>query len=334
MERKSFALELKGQEGTFRARIATLGVVDKGGDVTLPGAFKAGQEVIVSSYDHASALKGSLPVGKGVIGADATKAWIDGQFFLDTTEGLNTYRTVKALGSLAEWSHGYIVISASTKAQDLRAYPGARRVIKKLDVVEVSPVLKGAGIRTGTESIKTTPTSDLSRSQMAELLAIKAKLDQAELARIGNEVELGMLKTKCEQTLERIEGVLAIDYAEVASHVDPALVGLAAQAIETASADLKISPPRVRWFTPESPMHWVYRKKYGVADWVSFKNARDILGATWPIRNDEIWIRADLTPGDLVETAAHETRHIAQGLSPDEGDAKEYGRAMRSRLGY
>jgi hypothetical protein len=156
MQRKALAaVEFKqgGPEGAFKARIATLNVVDKEGDVTLPGAFPVGKEVIVSAYMHTS-WGGALPVGKGVIAADDEAAWIDGQFFTDTTNGLDTYKTVKALGKAQEWSYGYDVLDSSVNAKDLEAYVGAKRILKSMDVFEASPVLVGAGVNTATESIK------------------------------------------------------------------------------------------------------------------------------------------------------------------------------------
>lgn len=337
MERKVFsAVELKaGQTGAFRAIVATLNTVDRDGDVTLPGAFRTGQEAIISAFDHASVQQGKLPVGKGVIGADQTKAWVEGRFFLDTAGGLDAYKTVKALGSMAQWSHGYIVVaSRAPTPEDRKRWPKARRILVKLDVVEVSPVVVAAGVGTGTAYVKGShePTSDLSPSAMAELVDIKARLDQAELAQIREEAENRTLPTKCEETLPSVED-LAVAYAEVApSHVDPVLADLAAQVIETASANLGISPPRIRWFYQEGPQEWLYIKRWGVADWVRFKNARaDLIGATWPLRKDQIWVRADLAPDVLVTTVAHESAHLAQGTKGtkfDEGEADAFGRSM------
>lgn len=148
MDRKSLSVELKADApGTFKAVFATFNVVDKDGDVTIPGAFKAGQEVRIAQWGH---NWGAPPVGKGVINADQERAWVDGAFFLDTTAGKDTYTTVKALGGLQEWSYGFDVIGhefGKFGNQDVR-------YLKAMDVHEVSPVMLGAGIGTGTESIK------------------------------------------------------------------------------------------------------------------------------------------------------------------------------------
>lgn len=161
---KSFrVMEMKADEpGSFRATIATFNVVDKDGDVTEPGAFKVGQKVKIAAWGHAW---GDLPVGRGVIGADDEKAWVDGQFFLETEHGKQTYLTVKELDDLQEWSYGYYVEEYSFGKFDEQHV----RFLKLLDVVEASPVMVGAGEGTGTDRIKGTqvPLSDHSASVLA-----------------------------------------------------------------------------------------------------------------------------------------------------------------------
>ena len=142
-----FKLDAGGEAGTFRATIATLNVVDHDNDVTVPGAFKTGQAVRIARWGH---NWGDLPIGKGVIGADDKRAYVDGKLFLDTTHGKDAYTTIKELGELAEWSYGYDVVDS-----ELGQWEGKDvRFLKALDVFECSPVMLGAGIGTGTDSIK------------------------------------------------------------------------------------------------------------------------------------------------------------------------------------
>lgn len=173
-------IELKLDEaGTFRATIATLNVIDKDGDVTLPGAFRVGQEVRIAQWGH---NWGALPVGKGVVGADDRKAWVDGEFFLDTPHGMATYTTVKRLGGLQEWSYGYYPAKYS-----FGEFEGQQvRFLEDLDSIEASPVMLGAGEGTGTDMIKgldgglTLP--DHADRVLATLGAFKARVDSlAEL---------------------------------------------------------------------------------------------------------------------------------------------------------
>lgn len=147
-ERKALTLELKAEaEGEFRAVFSTLNVIDKDGDITRPGAFEPGAPVRIAQWGH---NWGALPVGKGAIGADSTKAWVDGSFFLDTQAGMDTYKTVKALADLQEWSYGFEVTKSSNGNEGGKPV----RILEAVKVFEVSPVMLGAGIGTHTEGIK------------------------------------------------------------------------------------------------------------------------------------------------------------------------------------
>lgn len=142
MQRKSMGpAEIKSEsEGRVTAVFATLGVKDKDGDVTRPGAFKSGQDVVISAYGHKS-WEGALPVGKGVIREVGNQAVCEMQFFMNTTAGRDTFEAVKALGSLQQFSYGYNV-----EASELGDHEGKSvRFLDSLDVYEVSPVLVGAG---------------------------------------------------------------------------------------------------------------------------------------------------------------------------------------------
>ena len=132
-------------QGVIHAVFATLNVKDHDGDVTIPGAFEQGAEVVVSSYNHTS-WQGALPVGKGRIEANDNEAILKAQFFMDTQHGRDTFTTVKELGPLGEWSYGYDVLD-----QEPGQHKGEKaNILKKLRVKEVSPVLIGAGINTQT----------------------------------------------------------------------------------------------------------------------------------------------------------------------------------------
>jgi hypothetical protein len=156
MEQKAFSgFEWKTfQEGTFRATIATFNTVDLDGDVTFPGAFPIGKQIVVGAYNHSSMPPtNALPTGKAIIGADDQRAWIDGQFFMDTPQGKAMYDTVKNLGTTAEWS--YFFLEPKIAARDLlKSYPTARRGLIRVNPIEASTVVKGAGVGTGTDYIK------------------------------------------------------------------------------------------------------------------------------------------------------------------------------------
>src|ERR1700754_1646394 len=85
-------------KGLVSAVFSTFDVIDSDMDVTPPGAFDDGAEWIISAYGHKS-WNGVLPVGKGVVHSTDTEAVLEGQFFMDTEGGVETFKVVKALGS-------------------------------------------------------------------------------------------------------------------------------------------------------------------------------------------------------------------------------------------
>lgn len=147
-----FEFKQDGEPGEFIAKFAKLNVIDLDGDVTVPGAFHQGQEVIIEPWNHSW----DLPAGKGVIQSDEEWAWVDGKFILETQVGKENYLTVKELGPLAEWSYTFNVLEA-----DPGNFQGERvQFLKDLDTIGVSPVTRGAGIETHTVSIKNKSESD------------------------------------------------------------------------------------------------------------------------------------------------------------------------------
>jgi hypothetical protein len=156
--RKAFTpIEFKLSEtGEVSLAFSRFNVIDSDGDVTFPGSMPAGKAVPMSAYGHTS-WDGAPPTGKGVISEKDDLGIFGGSYFMETDQGRNAYHTTKAMADLQEWSYGYNVIDGGPGT-----FEGKRvRELRKLDVFEVSPVLKGAGVGTGTLAIKSgAPASD------------------------------------------------------------------------------------------------------------------------------------------------------------------------------
>jgi len=142
------------ETGTFRAIFSTLNVEDQQGDITLPGAFGE-QKVLISQYNHGSWERGvaALPIGVGRIYEQGEEAIIEGEFDMDDPAAVSTYKKMKYIhskGRVQEFSYALPEIDYEFREQN-----GHRvRVLKKIRVPEVSPVLMGAGIRTRLLDIK------------------------------------------------------------------------------------------------------------------------------------------------------------------------------------
>lgn len=189
--------ELKAdQPGKFRATFATFNAIDKDNDVTLPGAFQSGQAVRIAAWGH---NWGDLVVGKGVIDQDDSKAWVDGEFFLTTIKGKEHYETVKALGDLQEWSYGFEI-----KDQSFGEFEGRDvRFLRALDVFEVSPVMIGAGVGTGTDDIKAAPALTAAERKTLESARARAVAYIANIdAVLGTTEDNGSAKAEGDETVK------------------------------------------------------------------------------------------------------------------------------------
>jgi uncharacterized membrane protein len=181
-------------EGSFAAVFSQFNVIDHDGDVTLPGSFQKGAKVPLQGMGH----NWDIPtIGYGVINADSEKAWIEGEFNLKMASAREHYESIKfshEKGLNQEYSYAFDVTKKG-RSEDLAAWPGAKRILAGLDVKEVSPVLLGAGIGTGTLDIKgkklslpnwlialkSSPLSDEDkRAKIQEAITTQAKISSLE----------------------------------------------------------------------------------------------------------------------------------------------------------
>jgi hypothetical protein len=141
--------------GRYRATIARLDLgPDKEGDVYAgPTSFPVGKQVVVSTWMHGSWEAGSWPTGVAKIYANASHVTATGQLFRNTFAGEQAYQTLHALhasGKGSEFSFGYDVLKQSFD----KLPEGAKRRLDSIDILEVSPVLVGAGNATALEDLK------------------------------------------------------------------------------------------------------------------------------------------------------------------------------------
>jgi HK97 family phage major capsid protein/HK97 family phage prohead protease len=180
-ETKSFAapITLKAAGRAFEAIVST-SAIDRDNDVVLPSAFRSGQKVpliVGHSWER-------LPVGSGVISTTSRDVRMTGEFF-DTAAGIEAYQTAKQLAELTEFSIGFIAQDSDYETRDGRRV----RVVKSVELLEVSMVLKGAAIGTGLLDIKSAPTSE--RWSMVDQVRAEYEDDMSvhNLSRRGYDVQ-------------------------------------------------------------------------------------------------------------------------------------------------
>ncbi|SCW61697.1 phage prohead protease, HK97 family [Sphingobium faniae] len=157
---KAMTIEKMDETGTGLARIAQLAAVDSDGDTYAPGAFSwkegGGQWVqMIPAHDRRA-----MPFGKAWLYEKDGWAVADLNLNLDTQAGKDWHAALKfdlAKGRpVQEWSYGFNILDAGFEQRE-----GSRvRVLKRLDVDEISPVLRGAGVGTGTLAIKSAQLKD------------------------------------------------------------------------------------------------------------------------------------------------------------------------------
>jgi len=208
LETKNLNIESMNEEGRGLARLALLSAVDSDGDTYVPGAFgwkEHGEQwaPMLPAHD-----RHALPLGKVRVFEKDGAAYADLHLNLDTVAGREWHSHLKfdlKTGKPAqEWSYGYGVVDAESEQRG-----GDRvRVLKQVDVHEVSPVVRGAGFGTATVSMKSHGNfaeqidaviaelddivaraggiatlragqgRDMSKARLEQLAAVKAKLDE------------------------------------------------------------------------------------------------------------------------------------------------------------
>lgn len=214
MERKKFKADniTIDDKGHINFRFAKLGVVDKDGDMIFPGSIQSGKKVLLSAWNHTSWNAG-LSIGKGTISEIAGYLVFDGDFNLKTEIGREHYETVKFNEDLQEYSFGY-----DAKTWDYSQDDSGKRIrnLKELDVFEASPVLLGAGIETGTNSIKATKEESESKTYFdhAEMILESVKDFVERSQSIANLREEKGKEPVSEKNIEHLEQVRkALDQA-------------------------------------------------------------------------------------------------------------------------
>lgn len=173
---KQLTIEKMDAAGTGLARIAQLSAVDSDGDTYQRGAFswkdKAEQWApMLPAHDRRA-----MPLGKVRVYEDGDYAFAELSLNLATQAGRDWHETLKfdlATGNpVQEWSYGYEIVDGDYQVRgDQRV-----QVIKRVDVHEVSPVVRGAGVGTATLSIK---SAELKHAHFAPLIGSLAELASA-----------------------------------------------------------------------------------------------------------------------------------------------------------
>lgn len=170
-ETKTILVEKMDEAGHGLARLADMRAIDHDGDTYTLGAFswkEGGEQWVPLLPAH---NRGAMSFGKARVYEENGVAFAELHLNLNTAAGKDWHSTLKfdlATGRPAqEWSYGFAVVDAVNEQRGAETV----RNLKRVDVHEVSPVIRGAGVGTGTLSMK-------SRGSFAEQIdAVIAEID-------------------------------------------------------------------------------------------------------------------------------------------------------------
>lgn len=157
---KSFQLDLKTlteeklAKGLISVVFATMGVWDKDGDLATPGFYGEQDIALLPTHDWSH-----VPIGKGRTREEGTQAIADIQMNLDIQAAKDWLSAIKfdlKVGKpIQEYSYGFKVLEGGARQGEALGRTG--RILQPREdgtpgskIWEVSPVLVGAGERTGT----------------------------------------------------------------------------------------------------------------------------------------------------------------------------------------
>ncbi|MFQ5775853.1 MAG: helix-turn-helix domain-containing protein [Kiloniellaceae bacterium] len=201
------------EAGRGLARIATLSAIDSDGDTYAPGAFGEQHAKLLAAHNWQS-----VPLGKARVFEQGDEALAELRFNLDSEHAREWHAALKfdldaeRSGGpiLQEWSYGFRIVDA---AQETRGEERVR-VLKRLVVHEVSPVVVGAGVATTTLALKGRPFRDQLEVILAaaEDLAGRAGDIAALRAAEGRGLPAGRI-AKLRDLKSAIEAILAAEEA-------------------------------------------------------------------------------------------------------------------------
>jgi len=153
--------------GVVEAFTNTMGRPDADGDIILPSAFDssiaADMPTVLLGHDPAKVV-GKVIDANAINFGDEAKLYTKIQFNLDTQLGRETFSNV-AGGFIKEWSVGFNIPAGGVEYEEQEG--NTYRVIKDLDWVEVSSVIRGASPETATISAKAEPITEVTEQPSA-----------------------------------------------------------------------------------------------------------------------------------------------------------------------
>lgn len=326
MQHKAFSPNVKAMtgDGTVSVVMATLNEIDSDGDVTEPGFFGRQTAQIVPTHDWAH-----VPLGKAHIREVGNEAIAELQFNLDVPAAADWYKAIRYdfenPPALQEYSYGFDILPGGSRygqhkgqpVRFLQPLPNGRPGVR---VVEVSPVMRGAGVGTRTLAVK----------QAGDGLDPHTRGWLRRLAEKNEHEQAATVLAKSRELLNRMEQwAVLVDaerqlitswYVELAPIEVPEWKRVIAEtALARHAHELGHTPlPDLRWFRAEETAERHYLELYGEPARIGWgwTGEGKLLGRAYPPDN-QVWLNAAMHhAADIDAITGHEVCHLTGGDEP------------------
>lgn len=332
IERKTGSVKQFTGEGRGTAVLARLGVRDKDGDVLVPGLLGGEQQVpLIQAHDWQVP-----PFGRAVVRERGDELVADFTLNVATPRGREWAEVLAfdlAHGAIQQWSWGFSILPDGS---EIGTHEGERvRLLRRIKLHEVSPVVVGASVGSRTLSLK---DAEHREDPISNLIGALRTLDRAAITAYVESLP----REQQEAWLTQAQGlvaegqflatVLAFDdltgdegkatagafrYKFVYLPPEDARRRAATAGLIAAAAELRSTEPSFRFFTEaEAGEQW------------DFVSARPLAGASGiPAYPGVVAVYIKLSPEQVLETIAHEVVHFARpGFS--EAQVEEFAREI------
>ncbi|MFE6848959.1 hypothetical protein [Streptomyces sp. NPDC057686] len=342
MERKKFTPVIRGVDGAGKVSIivATLNQIDHDDDVALPGFFGQQVTTVVPSHGHTH-----VPLGNAIVRETATEVIADIKFNLRVNAAIDWYEAIRYdfenPPALQEYSYAWSFSPGGYRYGELN---GKRvRFLQPLsdgrpgmDLMEISPVLRGAGVGVRTLAVKRYSQPPRSENELrAELQRIKDAFQRRQLQDIRDQNRDEMRREELRGTLydarQTFLKITGIPYSRDAEWLVPVEVRAAAEAsvrLYAPQLGLDRESMKIVWFSAEDDTG-----ASNPGEFADFYAEKPLLGKCHPqTEPNVIYLNSSLSSDEAHSVAAHELKHLAGG---SEAEAMLYeSKALLERMGY
>ena len=164
--------------GEIELVVAAIGTPDRTDDIFVKGSVGR-QPVMISGWHH-SVWSGATPIGAGEVYEEGDQLKFKGKLNMELAAARDVWSSIDFARGATEVSIGFRIVKASYGEQNGRFV----RYLEDVHAGEVSPVVLGAGAKTGVAALKDLPLEALDDGIETSALAAQAMLARLHLTEV------------------------------------------------------------------------------------------------------------------------------------------------------